>query len=228
MSLLQNRQVPELSEESVEALVQSRTGRKIISSGSPELLEQSKQCANLHWEAQEDQEVSAYAAMNWGHAPTWEVGSCWIFGSVSCKRSPCSDALDGLQISLGAYSVAGKKKHKKGRKQHSLCFNPCLFASSQALPKCAKITCSAKDSVWQQGQNITWSHRANFSIDLCLSTSDGLVKFDKHRMSRVSENPPQQKPVPVKALLACPVSVFHAGFLWRQERAIAITSSETN
>lgn len=76
MSLLQNRKVPELSVKSVEALVQSRTGRRIIPSGSPELLEQSKHCANLHWEAQDEQEVSAYAAMNWGHAPTWKVGSC--------------------------------------------------------------------------------------------------------------------------------------------------------
>lgn len=50
--------------------------RRIIPSGSPELLEQSKQCTNLHWEAQEEQEISTYAAMNWGHAPTWEVGSC--------------------------------------------------------------------------------------------------------------------------------------------------------
>uniref|UniRef100_A0A8C9FDW5 Uncharacterized protein n=1 Tax=Pavo cristatus TaxID=9049 RepID=A0A8C9FDW5_PAVCR len=53
----------------------SRTGRRIIPSGSPELPEQSKQCANLRWEAEEEQEVSTYAAMNWGHGPTWEVGS---------------------------------------------------------------------------------------------------------------------------------------------------------
>ena len=74
---------------------------------------------------------------------SWEVGSHWTFGSAGSKRSLGSDALDGLQISLSEYCVAGKRKQKKGRKQHWLLFSPFLFASS--IPKHAKASCNAKD-----------------------------------------------------------------------------------
>lgn len=98
----------------------------------------------------EEQESSACAAPKRGHTPSWEVGSRWTFGSASSKRSLGSDALDGLQISLREYCVAGKRKHKKGRKQHWLLFSPFLFASS--LPKQAKTSCNAKDPMRHQDE----------------------------------------------------------------------------
>lgn len=72
------------------------------------------------------------------------------FGSASSKRSLSSDALDGLQISPKEYCVAGKRKHKKGRKQHWLLFSSFLLALS--LPKHAKTSCNAKGPMWHKDE----------------------------------------------------------------------------
>lgn len=84
------------------------------------------------------------------------------------------------------------QKETQERKEAALTvFQPlsvCLFSSQMCKDN---LQCQ-RHSV-TQGRNATWSHRANFSIDLCLSTSAGLVKFDRHKMSCVNENPPLAK-----------------------------------
>lgn len=162
-----------------------------------------------------------------GHCPNWEAGTDWPSSWASSKHRLGSDALDGLQISRKEYCVAGKRKHKKGRKQHCLLFSTFLFAAS--LHKQARTAHNAKDPMWHQDETLLGPTKQISVQTFAFVLQADLCNLKGRRPAVwMREHHPLKQPAPVKHLLVCAVSVLQAGFLWRWERTIAIVSSETN